>query len=75
MTEKDRLYRNDRLFHLLEQPDHADLVFLLKNGLGKAEKKYGQYTRDQLKDIISSELRRAAGNNFANFFSLQKVFN
>ncbi|MCP4489403.1 MAG: hypothetical protein GY820_19140 [Gammaproteobacteria bacterium] len=44
MTEKDRLYRNDRLFHLLEQPDHADLVFLLKNGLGKAEKKYGQYT-------------------------------
>lgn len=58
----------------MEQLDNAELLFLLRNGLGKAEKKYKQYTRDQLKDIISSELRGAAGNNFANFFRLEHEF-
>lgn len=58
----------------MDQLDDADLLFLVKNGLGKTEKKYEHYTRNQLKDLISSDLRRLAGHGLANLFRLYHEF-
>ncbi len=66
--------RNDRLYDLMEQLDQADLIFLLKYGLGKTGRTYRQCTRDELKHLISSELRRAASHNFAHFFRFEHEF-
>lgn len=56
------------------QMDHSDLLFLLKYGLRKTERKYRYYTTDQLKEVISSELRKAASHRGANYFRLAHEF-
>lgn len=66
--------RNDRLYSLMEQLDHADLLFLLQNGLGKTAEKYKGYSKEQLMDTVSSELRESASHSFANFFRLEHEF-
>ena len=66
--------RNDRLYQLLAQLEHRDLLFLLEDGLGNTEKKYRKYTHQALADFVSLEIRKAAGNDFANFFRLQYEF-
>ena len=66
--------RNDRLYDLMDQLDHTELLFLLKNGLGIIERKYERYPRDRLKDLISSKLRQAASHSFSNFFRLEHEF-
>jgi uncharacterized protein YaaW (UPF0174 family) len=66
--------KNDRLFRLLRQLDHEDLLFLLRNGLGNTEIKFNRYSHEALTDQISLELRKAAGHSFANFFRLDHEF-
>ncbi len=68
------MIKNDRLCQLLRQLDHEDLLFLLRNGLEKTEKKYKGYTHKALTDQISLELRKAASHSFANFFRLEHEF-
>ncbi|OQY60479.1 MAG: hypothetical protein B6245_01275 [Desulfobacteraceae bacterium 4572_88] len=66
--------KNDRLYYLMGQLEHGDLLFLLKYGLGKTDRKYRYYTTDRLKDLISSELRRVGGHRWANFFRFEHDF-
>lgn len=66
--------RNDRLYYLLGQLDHAELLFLLKYGLRKTEIKYKYYSADRLRDMISSELRRMASHRWANLLRLEHEF-
>ncbi|MBF0099744.1 MAG: hypothetical protein HQK77_02440 [Desulfobacterales bacterium] len=68
------MLKNDRLYHLMENLNQHELLFVLKNGLGIKENIYNSYPNEKLKDIISIELRSAASNNFANFFRLQHEF-
>ena len=66
--------KKDRLYDLMEQLDDGELLFLLKNGLGRTERKYKYYTRERLTDIISAELRQAASHSAANFLRLEHEF-
>jgi len=68
------MIKNDRLYLLLRQLDHDDLLFLLRNGLRKTEREYKGYTREALSNQISLELRKAASHSFANFFRLEHEF-
>jgi uncharacterized protein YaaW (UPF0174 family) len=68
------MYQKDRLFYLIEQLEHRDLLFLLKNGLQITEKKYERYSHEQLKYLFSAELREAASNSFANYFRLKHEY-
>jgi len=66
--------KNDRLYDLMRQLDHDELLFLLREGLGITERKYKQYSHDALMDCISAELRRAAGHGIINLFRLEHEF-
>jgi len=66
--------KNDRLYYLMGQLDHAELLFLSKYGLGKTERKYKYYSADRLKDLISLELRRVGSHRWANFFRFEHDF-
>lgn len=66
--------KKDRLYDLMGQLDDGELLFLLRNGLGRTERKYKYYTRERLTDIISAELRQAAGHSAANFLRLEHEF-
>lgn len=60
--------KNDRLYFLMEQLDEGDLLFLLQNGLEKKAELYQSYSKKQLMDALSAELREAASHSFANAF-------
>jgi len=66
--------KKDRLYDLMEQLDDGELLFLLRNGLGRTERKYKYYTREHLTDVISAELRQAAGHSAANYLRLEHEF-
>jgi len=66
--------KNDRLYDLMRQLDHEELLFLLREGLGITERKYKRYSHDALMDCISAELRRAAGHGIINLFRLEHEF-
>ncbi|MDM8548736.1 hypothetical protein QUF72_01610 [Desulfobacterales bacterium HSG2] len=60
--------KNDRLFYLLNQLDKPDLILLLKNGLRSEYIKLENYSRKYLINLISEELRAAAGSGVVNIF-------
>ncbi|MDM8549582.1 hypothetical protein QUF72_05875 [Desulfobacterales bacterium HSG2] len=65
---------NDRLYYLMGQLDHAELLFLVKHGLRKTERKYKRYSTNRLKELISAELRLAASHRWANYFRFEHDF-
>lgn len=68
------MYRNDRLYELMNQLDSKDLVFIINYGLGIKDRSYESLSHDKLMDIISSKLRDAASHSFANYFRLEHEF-
>jgi uncharacterized protein YaaW (UPF0174 family) len=60
--------KNDRLYFLMDQLDEGELLFLLQNGLEKKAEPYKSYSKKQLMDAVSLELREAASHSFANAF-------
>jgi len=60
--------KNDRLFYLLNQLEKPDLILLLKNGLRSERIKLQDYSRKYLINLISEDLRAAAGSSVVNIF-------
>lgn len=60
--------KNDRLFFLLNQLEQADLILLLKSGLRSEKVNLHRFSEDYLINMISKELRSAAGHSMANLF-------
>lgn len=60
--------KNDRLFYLLNQLEKPDLILMLKNGLKSEHIKLENYSRKFLINLISEELRAAAGSGIVNIF-------